>query len=410
MVDTTPSAAAPNAPAEAPGTAPDTPQALAPEAPAPKPGPTPTPAASAPRPDGIRAFGWRDWWVVARGVVKEMGDNELTLIAAGVAFYGFLAIFPMLAALVAFYGFVLDPSTIQGQLDLLSEVMPPGGYAIVEGQVSQITAAGRTQLGYASLIGLALTLWTAKAGVGALIRGLNIVFKVPEKRGMVVDMAVAYGLTVALVLVGVVALATVVVLPGIIAAVPAITGVPLPASTHWLLTLARWPIMLGALVLAVGLLYRYGPAEPRPRFTWFSLGAMLAIALWIAASEGFSYYVSNFGTYNKTYGSLGAIVGLLMWLYLSALIVLLGGEINAQIEFRIFGDPTERAPAFRRKWRKIRGLRLSRKKGAGASEGANGGTNGGATGGEGAPAIAEAASGAARATAALGGIGTGQGG
>ncbi|MEL6197334.1 MAG: YihY/virulence factor BrkB family protein [Pseudomonadota bacterium] len=287
-------------------------------------------------------LGWRDWLAVAKGTFREMGENELSLIAAGVAFYGFLAIFPMLAALVALYGFLLDPADIQRQIDMLEDYAPPGAFRIIESQLSQLMAAGQRQLGFTSLISLVLLLWTARAGVGALIRGLNIVFKVTDKRGIIAAYAVAYGMTLLLVVVAVLAIATVVILPGLLAAFP-----PNEVTTL-VLQFFRWPVMLGALLLALGLLYRFGPDEARPRFAWFSVGAILAIVLWLGASAGFSYYVRNFGNYNETYGALGAVVGLLMWFYLTALIILLGGEINAQIEFRLFGDPKDRDPAFRR--------------------------------------------------------------
>ncbi|MEL7349112.1 MAG: YihY/virulence factor BrkB family protein, partial [Pseudomonadota bacterium] len=293
----------------------------------------------------VERLGWRDWLAIAKGTFKEMGENELSLIAAGVAFYGFLAIFPMLAALVALYGFLLDPADIQAQIDMLQDYAPPGAFRIIEGQLTQLMQAGQTQLGYASLLSLVLLLWTARAGVGALIRGLNIVFKVTEKRGFIAAYAVAYGMTLLLVLVAALAIATVVILPGLLAAFP-----PNEVS-DFVLRFFRWPVMLGALLLVLGLLYRYGPDEARPKFAWFSVGAIMAIVLWLAASAGFSYYVKNFGNYNETYGALGAVVGLLMWFYLTALIILLGGEVNAQIEFRLYGQPKDRDPAFRRRAR-----------------------------------------------------------
>ncbi|MEO1456381.1 MAG: YihY/virulence factor BrkB family protein [Pseudomonadota bacterium] len=284
--------------------------------------------ACSPVPSSTWAFGWRDWWAVALGTTKAMGNNELTLIAAGVAFYGFLAIFPMLGALFALYGFVSDPATIRGHLDSVADWAPPGAHQIIVRQIEEIASAGRKALGYASLLSVALMLWTAKAGVSALMRGLNIVFRVPEKRGFITGMAAAYAMTAALIVVALVALAAVVVIPGLIAAFP-VTTVGAAAAAF-----ARWPIALAAVLFGVGLLYRYGPAEMRPRFSWISAGALLAIALWLAGSTGFSWYVANFANYNSTYGSLGAMVGLLMWLYLSALIILLGAEVNAEIERR----------------------------------------------------------------------------
>ncbi|MEL6769037.1 MAG: YihY/virulence factor BrkB family protein [Pseudomonadota bacterium] len=288
------------------------------------------------KPFGPRTFGWRDWWAIAKGTGKELGENEVSLIAAGVAFYAFLALFPLLAALVALYGFVSDPATIEGHLDAAASWAPPGAVGILEGQIDSIMGAGRKTLGYASLVSVLLMLWTAKAGVSALARGLNIVFKVPEKRGFISGLAMSYMLTIALVLVALIALTAVVVLPGLLAAFP------VPAVTELAVRFGRWPIVFAAVIIGMGLLYRFGPAEPSPRFAYFSIGALIAIALWVGASAGFSYYVRNFANYNGTYGSLGAMVGLLMWFYLSAFIILLGGEINAQIEFRCLGEPGSR--------------------------------------------------------------------
>ncbi|MEL6575209.1 MAG: YihY/virulence factor BrkB family protein [Pseudomonadota bacterium] len=288
------------------------------------------------KPAGPGSFGWRDWWAVIKGTGTELGENEVSLIAAGVAFYAFLALFPLLAALVALYGFVSDPATIEGHLDAAASWAPPGAVGILEGQIDSIMAAGRKTLGYASLLSVLIMLWTAKAGVSALARGLNIVFKVPEKRGFLSGLAMSYLLTIALVLVAVIALTAVVVLPGLLAAFP------VPELTELAVRFGRWPIVFAAVIIGVGLLYRFGPAEPSPRFAYFSIGALIAIALWVAASAGFSYYVRNFANYNSTYGSLGAMVGLLMWFYLSAFIILLGGEINAQIEFRCLGEPGSR--------------------------------------------------------------------
>lgn len=296
------------------------------------------------RPARVRDFRLRDWWAVAKGVYREIGENELTLFAAGVAFYGFLAIFPLVAALVALYGLMANPTEVERQLAAAAQWAPPGAYQVVEGQLKQITSAGRTNLGYASLLSLLLTLWTARAGTGALMRALNIVYRAPEKRGILSVTVAAYALTFAIVLVALVALIAVVILPGVLAAFP------IDAVAETAVRLGRWPIVVAALLLALGILYRFGPAEPRPYFAWVSVGAVAALALWIAGSAGFSYYVRHFASYNETYGSLGAIVGLLMWIYLSALTILLGAQINAQIEFRLFGPPEMRDPELRRQW------------------------------------------------------------
>ncbi|MGF1551557.1 MAG: YihY/virulence factor BrkB family protein, partial [Paracoccaceae bacterium] len=250
------------------------------------------------RPRRLRDFRRADWWAVAKGVSNGIGENELTLIAAGVAFYGFLALFPLIAALVALYGIMENPAEVGRQLSAAGEFAPPGAWDAVEGQIREIASAGRTRLGYASLVSLALALWTARASVGAIVRGLNIVYRVPEKRGFVSDTLVAYAMTLAVVLVALVSLIAVVILPGVLAIFP------VGSATEIAVRLGRWPILFAAMLFVLGLLYRYGPAEPRPYMTWVSTGAIAALVLWFLGSGAFSFYVRHFASYNETYGSL----------------------------------------------------------------------------------------------------------
>jgi membrane protein len=213
----------------------------------------------------------------------------------------------------------------------------------MESQVIRLMEAKQSRLGYESALSLVVMLWMARAGVGALIGGLNIVYRVIDRRYFFWNYVVAYILTLVLIFFAAIALAFVVLLPGLMAAFPE------SGLSQFALHYIRWPLLFVSLIFVLGFLYRYGPDEPRPRFAWFSVGSILAIVLWIAASWGFSYYVRNFASYDATYGTLGAVVGLLMWLYISAFIILIGAEVNAQIEFHIYGEPRDRDPAFRRR-------------------------------------------------------------
>lgn len=273
-----------------------------------------------------REFTRRDWWQIAKRVKKEVGQDNVALIAAGVAFYSMLALFPGLAAFVGIYGFFSDPTDIARHLEILDGLLPEAAYNLIAAQLADLTSAGRTELGLTSIVGIALAFWSAKAGVNALIVGLNIVYDEKEQRGFFAQLATT--LTLTGVMFGFVALAflTIVVIP------PVLDLVQMGAIGEWLAAILRWPIVIGALIIALGVLYRFGPNRKQAGVVWASWGAAIATVLWIVGSAAFSLYVANFGSYNETYGALGAVIGLLMWFYLSAFIVLLGAELNAEVE------------------------------------------------------------------------------
>ena len=286
---------------------------------------------SAERPGSIPKAGWRDiFW----RVWDQMSRDNLSIVAAGVAFYGLLALFPLISAIVSIYGLVADPQTVQQQVADLGGILPQDTRQIVDEQLTRVTASANTALTVGVIFGLVLTLWSAGAGTKALIEGLNIVYGEEERRGFIKLNAVALGLTLGLILFMIVALALVAILPALIGSL----GLPelVRESARWL----RWPILALAFMIVLAALYRYAPSRSEPRWRWVTPGAVGATALWIIGSVLFSWYVSSFGSYNETYGSLAAVVVLMMWFWVSAYIVLLGAEWNAESEHQTERDTT----------------------------------------------------------------------
>lgn len=277
---------------------------------------------------------------VILAVFRRIGQRNVGLISAGVAFYAILAIFPGLAAVIALFGFLADPSVIRDQLALLQDFAPPEVYRLLNAQLDALLGATQSTLGWATLISTTAALWSARAGVGALQRGLNAIHG-GETRSGFWQIASAVGLTIALVGVVLVALLSVVVVPVILSCLP------LGPLSGMVLSVLPWAVALAVMVWGLGLMYRYGPnpgAGSLRRATARNTrpGIVLAVVLWAGASIGFSVYLGNFGNYNEVYGSIGAVIALLMWLYIGAFVVLLGACLNAEIDrLRAPGTPDQ---------------------------------------------------------------------
>jgi membrane protein len=254
-----------------------------------------------------------------------MQDRHLGLIAAGVAFYALFSLFPGLAALIALWGFLSDPQIVAGEVELLAEFLPENAYALVEAQVKALVAANQSTLGWATGLSLAVALWSARAGVGAMVRGINAIHGT-ETRGGLGHALGALALTGALIGLGVLLLASVVVLPVLLALLP-----PGP-WTGLVPGFARWGTSIFAVLAAIALIYRYGPNRPGRRTAWITPGVVLSALLWAATSVAFSEYLANFGNYNQVYGSIGAVVALLTWFYLGSYFVLAGAAFNAELD------------------------------------------------------------------------------
>ncbi|AYO86568.1 YihY/virulence factor BrkB family protein [Methylobacterium brachiatum] len=274
---------------------------------------------------------------IALRTYHDIGENRLSLIAAGVTFFTLLAIFPAVAALVSCYGLIADAATINDQLASLQGILPQGAIEIIGDQVKRLNENGNTTLGLSLIIGVALSVWSANGGVKHVFDALNLVYNEREKRNFFVLNLVSLAFTAGALLFLVLALAAIVVLPMVLAYV----GIGKEAS--WL-NLLRWPVLLLAVLSGLAVLYRYGPSRDAPRWRWVTAGGALAAALWVAASLLFSWYVAHFGSYNKTYGSLGAAIGFMTWIWLSTMIVLVGAQVNAETEHQTAEDTTVGKP------------------------------------------------------------------
>ena len=264
-------------------------------------------------------------WRVAHTVYVQAENAHLGLIAAGVAFFGIFAIFPAMAALIAIFGLVADPAIVESQLQLMSDLIPEEAFGLFKDQVDRLLRTQSGTLGWATMVSTALALWSARAGVAALMRGLNAISG-GRNRGGLRHYAVAFLLTICLVGIAVSALLVVVVAPIVLA------FLPLGTMTAVLLEALRWIMALFILLAALGLLYRFGPNGRGKRMGWVTPGAFAVVVLWIVASVGFSVYLTNFGSYNEVYGSIGAVIAMLMWLYISAYLVLMGAVLNVTLE------------------------------------------------------------------------------
>ena len=268
-------------------------------------------------------------WGIAKSVYARFGRDNASLAAAGVAFYMFLSLFPGLAALVSLFGLVADPNSIGAQIAPFARLLPPEAMKLLnEGLAGFVESSTGAHLSLALLAGVAAALWSARAAMSAVMLGLNIAFEETERRSFVVQTLLSLALTAGAVLFLGGALFALAVVPAVLAFLR--LG-PVVAN---LLAYGRWPVLAALVVLGFAVLYRFAPDRRHPRWQWISWGAGVAALVWLAGSAAFSLYVSNFGSYDATYGSLGAVAVLLLWFWVSALILLVGAEINAELEAR----------------------------------------------------------------------------
>lgn len=285
--------------------------------------------ATAPR--EISARGWKE---ILLRAWNDVGRDHVSLIAAGVAFYGLLALFPAITALIAISGLILEPSQIAQQIENLSALLPEGAANIIIDQATQVAGSQEAGLGLAALVSIALALYSSSKGVASLIEGLNIAYEETDKRGFIAKKLITLGLTIFLIVGMVAGLSATIILPGILSIIN------LGPTTEMLIGLARWAVLLIMTIAGIAVLYRFGPDRSAPKWRWLTPGAVLACVLWIAASVGFSFYAENFGSYNESFGTLAGAIILLMWLWISAYVLLLGAEINAEAELQTHYDTT----------------------------------------------------------------------
>jgi membrane protein len=276
----------------------------------------------------------RGWWQILKRTASEVSRDNISLVAAGVAFYTLLAIPPALAAAIALWGFFASPADVQQQLSQLAAVLPADAAATFEEQLQGVAAKSSQALGWTAVIGFVLSLWSARLAVNAMIGALNIVYEEQERRGFVKLAAISVLLTLAVLAGGLVTLL-------LVAGVPAVLElVGLGGTAEVAVHVLRWVALCALVLFGLAVLYRLGPSRRQARWQWVSWGAGAATLLWLVASAGFSLFVANFGSYGETYGAIGGVVVLLTWLWISAFVALVGAELNSEMEHQTARDTT----------------------------------------------------------------------
>lgn len=276
----------------------------------------------------------RGWWQVVKRVAAETSSDRMSMQAASCAFYAMLALFPAISVLISIYGLFLNPATVETQLEPARGVLPPAAFDMVALRVRDLAANANTTLTWKAGLGLVIALWSAMNGTKALMMALNTAYEEKEKRSFVRFNLIAMGLTLGGIF-------------GVSFALSIIVGVPallhlelLGAFAGVAVRVLSFALLLSFVVLGLAILYRLCPARRDARWRWVTPGSILAAVLWLLVSVLFSFYVANFGAYDATYGSLGAVVVVLLWFYLSAFVVMLGAELNAELELQTHRDTT----------------------------------------------------------------------
>lgn len=283
-------------------------------------------------PKDIPAKGWKD---TLMRVKSEIKSDRLSLISAAMAYYALFAFVPAISSIIIIYAWVSDPQDISQHISKISQFIPAEVQSMLNEQLGALASKAPSALGLSAIGALLIALWSASKGSKAIIEALNIIYDEEDKRGFIKSNLLALGMTFLGAVLGIVAIVTVI-------AIPAITGfLNLPKSMEFIATASSWVILLGLFSLYLSFIYRYGPHRDQAKWKWVSWGAVVASVLWALASAGFSIYAKEFGNFNKTYGSFGAIIVLMMWFYISSFVILVGGELNAELEHQTKRDTTK---------------------------------------------------------------------
>jgi membrane protein len=286
-------------------------------------------------PSEIPAPGWRD---ILLRTKDEIARDRVSLVAAGLAFYTLLSIFPAIAAIVSVYGLVADAGEVQRHFLAVADLVPDEVRSLLADQMTRVAGGNTGSLSFAALLGLVIALWSASRGTQAFMMAMNVAYNEREKRGIVRQNLIALALTLCLLLFSALALVATVFVPAMVASLGA------EGTRGWLLTLLRWPLLAAFFMVALAVLYRLAPSRNDAKWRWVTPGSIVAVLLWLVASMAFSFYIGNFASYNQTYGSLGAVVGVLIWFWVSAFLVILGAELNAETERQTRCDSTHGSP------------------------------------------------------------------
>lgn len=296
------------------------------------PTPEELPGVDADRPTDIPAAGWKQ---ILRRAYRETQEDNVPLLAAGVAFFAFLSLFPALIAGVSLYGLVADPEQVQAQITSLTSALPQEAATLVTDQVREIAGQSSRALGVGLVVSVLAALFTASGGVANLMKAVNLAYDEPETRGFVKLRATALLLTAC-------AIVFLAVAVGLVAVVPVLLdALGLSGVGRVLVQVLRWGGLVVFVLVALAVVYRYAPDRDNPRLRWVGLGSVVATVLWLLGSAAFSLYVSTFGSYSETYGTLAGVAVLLLWLFLTSFVVLLGAEINSELEQQTAEDTTQ---------------------------------------------------------------------
>jgi membrane protein len=280
-------------------------------------------------PQQIPPRGWKD---IAKRTAKQIKQDQVPLLSAGVAFYTLLSLFPAIIAGVSIYGLVADPATVQNQINELTNLLSPETAKLVGDQLKQVTSGAGGALGLATVVGILTALWSASSGMKALITGVNLAYDESESRKFAKLRGLALLLTLGAMVLLAVALFLIVGFPPLVDSWPTVL--------RWVASVLRWVLLAALLIVGLAVLYRYAPDRDEPKWTWVSWGSGIATLLWVLASIGFSVYANSFGNYNKTYGALAGVIILMFWLFLTSFVVLVGAELNTEMELQTAKDTT----------------------------------------------------------------------
>jgi membrane protein len=281
---------------------------------------------------------WPGWKSVIRRTAREIISDRVSLVAAGCAFYATLALFPAISMLIFLYGLAFDPVTVEPQLQLMRELLPGSAFQLISDRVHQLVTQKQQTLGLGLLISTVITLWSAAAGTKSIIAALNMAYEEPERRSFVRFQLTALGMTLCAILGVALAVAILVFLPA------AISFLGISAHTKSLVRFLSMAVLIGFVMVSLAIVYRFGPCRRTAKWHWVTPGSLVATVLWVIASVLFSLYVGHIASYDVTYGPLGAVVGVMMWFYVSAYAVMVGAELNSELELQTARDSTEGPP------------------------------------------------------------------
>jgi membrane protein len=281
------------------------------------------------------AIPWRGWRQVIVRTYREISSDRISLVAAGCAFYATLALFPSISMLVSLYGLVFDPMTVEPQLATLRGVLPPEAFTLIANWVHTLVSRGSATLGASLLISTLIALWSSSTGTKAMLSALNLAYEEQERRGFFRFQIVGLSMTLCAIIGAILGIAILVFMP------VAIDFIGLSTYAAQFIRLGSLALLLFFVLLSLSLLYRYGPSRRAAKWHWVTPGSLLATALWLVVSVLFSYYVGHIASYDSTYGPIGAVVGVMMWFWVTAYVVLLGAELNAELELQTTHDSTE---------------------------------------------------------------------